>query len=133
MIEEDEFDPVECSCCGEKIRRFCGCIENEFGEIDADYWLRIPEGHKGKYTIAISLSNGGQTRVASIHGELRETGLVYWIQDRAEAPWLDFGDYGQVMNKEDVLNDLYKSLFFDVVDKVAAVDSRLLPHIGRGD
>lgn len=131
VIEEDEFDPIECSCCGEKIQRLCGRIENEFGEADADYWLRIPEGHKGKYTIAVSLSNGGEVRVASIYGELREDRLIYWIQGRDDAPWLDFGDYGNVMERDEVLNDLYKSLFFDVVDTVAFQDSRLLSHINR--
>ena len=129
VIEEDEFEPGECSCCKGKIRLMAGCIENEFEEVEADYWLRIPEGHKGIYTIAVSLDNGGHRRVAVMRGESGKDGLTYWIQSKDQSPWENFGKYGDVMDIDEVLGDIYKSLFFDVVDKVAADDPRLQSQI----
>jgi hypothetical protein len=129
VIEQKEFAPTECSCCKGKIRAMSGCVENEQGDAEADYWLRFTENHNGSFIIAISLNNGGKQRVAVLLGKKREGRLTYWVQTKEESPWDDFGDCGAVMDREEVLDDLYKSLFFDVVDKVAADDTRLQTHI----
>ena len=131
VVEEDEFEPATCSCCESEIRRVCGCIEDEQGEIQCDYWLRIPLGHKGMFTVAVAIANGGTQRVAVLRAKNTEEGLVFWIQTTEESPWTDFGEYGVVMDRDEVLEDIYKALIFNIVDKIADSDSRLKSQIGR--
>ena len=57
--------------------------------------------------------------------------LTYWIQIKEQSPWEDFGEYGKVCDRDEVLSDIYKSHFFDIVDKIAEEDGRLKVHIGR--
>lgn len=129
LVEEQEIDSSACSCCGKKIRTYCGHIAKENSEeICADYWIRIPEGHDGYFTVAVSIAEGGKTRVAVLLGEATSDGLTYRILDRKDSPWDDFGQYGAVMDREEVLNDGCKPLIFNMVDKVADSDSRLVEH-----
>lgn len=131
VFEEDELEPSSCSCCETEIKLFCGRVENSLGDVEADYWLRIPTGHSNRFTIAISISKNDQPRVAVLYAENNEEGLTYWIQDIDNSPWDDFGDYGKVISRDGVLSDQYKALFFDVVDKIAENDSRLKAQIGK--
>ena len=130
VVEEEELEPSFCSCCDNKISCFCGHIEkSKNDEICADYWLRIPEGHKGYFTTAISIKEGGEPRVAVLLAEATNEGLRYWVQDREQSPWEDFGEYGQVMDREEVIIDKAKNMFFDIMDEIAGNDSRLIAHI----
>ena len=81
--------------------------------------------------MAISISRGSKQRVAVLYGEIKEGDLTYWIQDRDQSPWDNFGEYGRVCGRDEVLADIYKSHYFDIVDKIAAKDNRLKVHIGR--
>lgn len=129
LVEEQELDSSKCSCCGKKIRTYCGHIAKEVSEeICADYWIRIPEGHDGYFTVAVSIAEGGKPRVAVLLGEATSDGLTYRIQDRKDSPWDDFGKYGAIMDREDVLNDESKPMIFSMVDKIANRDSRLIAH-----
>lgn len=131
LVEEDELEASSCQCCEKPVRLFCGFVENKLGQVEADYWLRLPTGHLNKFIVAISISKNNKPRVAVLYGENSEDGLTYWIQDIENSPWEDFGEFGKVMEKDDVLADQYKEFFFDIVDKIAASDSRLKVHIGR--
>jgi len=129
LVEEQELDSNKCSCCGKEIRTYCGHILREDSEeICADYWIRIPEGHEGYFTVAVSIAEGGKHQVAVLLGEATSAGLTYRIQDRKDSPWDNFGEYGEVMDREDVLNSESKPMFFDMVDKIAGNDSRLIEH-----
>lgn len=130
IVEEEELESIVCSCCENKIRIYCGHVfKTENNEVIADYWFRIPEGHGGDFTIAVSIKEGGIPRVAVMLAESTSEGITYWIQKKENSPWEHFGDYGEVMDRDEVLADSEKGLFFDMVDQVAAKDSRLKPHI----
>jgi hypothetical protein len=131
LYEEEELESTSCECCENEIKLFCGRVDNLLGDVEADYWIRIPTGHPNKFTVAISISKNDLPRVAVLYGENDEEVLTYWIQDIDNSPWEDFGDYGKVLGRGDVLSDQYKALYFDVVDKIAANDSRLKAHIGK--
>ena len=94
----------------------------------SDYWLRIPEGHKGYFTIAVSIREGDDPRVAVLKGKADSDGFTYWVQNKDESPWEDFGEYGRLLDRDEVLHDRAKKMFFDFVDKIAANDSRLKTH-----
>ena len=129
LVEEQELEVSQCSCCKREIRTFCGYITDPGdGNVRADYWLRIPQGHKGLFTVAVAIKDGGKPRVAVLLGEATSEGFTYWIQDRKDSPWEHFGEYGAVLDREEVLNDSAKDLYFIMVDKIAASDSRLIKH-----
>ncbi len=129
LVEEQELDLNKCSCCGKKIRTYSGLIAKENSEeICANYWIRIPEGHDGYFTVAVSIAEGGKPRVAVMLGEATSDGLTYRIQDRKDSPWDDFGDYGAIMDRKDVLSDVSKQMIFSMVDKIADNDTRLMAH-----
>lgn len=131
VVEEPELDLDECPCCDSAIHNYCGYITaGDEGAISADYWLRIPEGHKGLFTVAVSIADGGEARVAVLLGEATNDGLTYRLLDREESPWEDFGEYGAVMDRHQVLADPAKPVFFRMVDAIAAGDSRLVAHAG---
>ncbi|MCJ8319516.1 MAG: DUF2199 domain-containing protein [Colwellia sp.] len=129
VFEEEELESSSCDCCETEIKLFCGRVENQLGDVEADYWLRIPTGHPNKFTVAISISKNDSPRVAVLYGENNEENLTYWIQDLDNSPWEDFGDYGKVIGRNDVLVDQYKAFYFDVIDKISATDSRLKAQI----
>lgn len=131
VIEEDELESSSCSCCESEIKLFCGRVENQLGDVEADYWIRIPTGHPNKFTVAISIDKNDYPRVAVLYGENGDDGLTYWIQEIENSPWEDFGDYGKVIGRDEVLADQYRAFFFDVVDKIAACDARLKQQIRR--
>lgn len=131
VFEEEELESESCGCCENEIKYFCGRVENQLGDVEADYWLRIPTGHPNKFTVAISISKNNFSRVAVLYGENSQDSLTYWIQDLDNSPWEDFGDYGKVIGRDDVLADQYKAFFFDVVDEISASDTRLKTQIGR--
>ena len=132
VVEEEELDSRVCSCCDNKIRVYCGYVSKiETDSVIADYWFRIPEGHGGYFTIAVSIEEGGEPRVAVLLAEATSEDITYWIQNKEDSPWEDFGDFGNVMDRDEVLADSEKGLFFDMVDKIAASDSRLKQHIER--
>jgi len=131
VFEEEELESSSCDCCEAEINLYCGRVENQLGDVEADYWLRIPTGHSNKFTVAISISKNDSPRVAVLYGENNDENLTYWIQDIDNSPWEDFGDYGKVIGREDVLADQYKAFYFDVIDKISANDSRLKAQIGR--
>ncbi|MFZ2334528.1 MAG: DUF2199 domain-containing protein [Sideroxyarcus sp.] len=129
LVEEQELDSKKCSCCGKKIRTYCGHISREDSEETcADYWIRIPEGHDGYFTVAVSIAEGGKPRVVVLLGEATSAGLTYRIQDRKDSPWDDFGKYGEIMDRADVLSDESKPMLFNMVDKIADNDNRLIAH-----
>ena len=131
VVEEQELVSGRCSCCDQNIRTYCGHITSgDDHAICADYWIRIPEGHGGFFTVAVSIADGGQARVAVLVGEARDDGLTYRLLDREDSPWEDFGDYGGVMDRNEVLADPAKPVFFRMVDAIAAHDSRLVAHTG---
>ncbi len=130
-FEEKELEPTFCGFCEGEIKLFCGRVENQLGDVEADYWLQIPTGHPNKFTIAISISKNDLSRVAVLYGKNNEEGLNYWIQDLDNSPWEDFGEYGKVIGRDEVLADQYKAFYFDVVDKISANDTRLKAQIGR--
>lgn len=131
VFEEEELESTSCGCCESEIKIFCGRVENQLGDVEADYWLRVPTGHPNKFTVAVSISKNEHSRVAVLYGENNEDGLTYWIQDLDNSPWEDFGDYGKVIGRDDVLADQYKAFYFDVVDEISASDTRLKAQIGR--
>ena len=128
VIEEDELEKEECSCCEALIHQYCGHIRKG-EEVFSDYWLRIPENHQGHFTVAISIKVGEQARVAVLLGEATNEGITYWIQDKKDSPWSSFGEYGDVLDRDDVLADNAKKTFFDIADRIAGNDSRLVNHI----
>lgn len=129
VVAEQEFDPISCPCCDQTIRSYCGHITaGESADVCADYWLRIPEGHGGYFTVAVSIADAGHARVAVLVGEATHDGFTYRLLDREESPWEDFGAYGAVMDRADVLTDPAKPVFFRMVDAVAAQDFRLVAH-----
>ncbi len=129
VVEEEELDASACPCCNQTIRSYCGHItEGDNGVGCAAYWLRIPAGHDGYFTVAVSIAEGGGPRVAVLVGEATQDGLTYRLLDRENSPWDDFGEYGGVMDRSDVLADPAKPIFFEMVDAIAARDSRLVAH-----
>lgn len=129
VVAEDGFDSSACPCCERPIRTYCGHItDGKSGDVCADYWLSIPEGHDGYFTVAISIAEGGNARVAVLVGEATQDGFTYHLQDREDSPWEDFGEYGAVMDRSEVLDDPAKPIFFRMVDAIAARDARLVEH-----
>ena len=131
VVAEQELDPASCSCCRQTIRTYCGSITADAGgDVCADYWLRIPEGHGGYFTVAVSIDEGDRARVAVVVGEATPDGLTYRLVDREDSPWDSFGEYGDVMDRKDVLADPAKPVFFKMLDAIAAQDMRLKAHTG---
>ena len=125
-----EVDEDICTCCDNRIANYCGRIEKASNEqVYADYWLRIPEGHGGYFTVAVAIKEGGQPRVGVVLGEATHEGLRYWVQDKTDSPWEDFGEYGPILDRQAVRSDRARKLFFDFVDKIAGSDSRLIAHV----
>lgn len=128
VVEEQELEPSHCGCCDNIINNYCGYITGAEEEILADYWLRIPQGHEGYFTVAVSIAAGGEPRVAVLMGQATNEGITYWVQNKEDSPWSKFGEYGEILDREKVLADQFKGLFFEMADTVAANDSRLLLH-----
>lgn len=130
VVPEQELDASACTCCDHTIRTYCGYItKGDGGDVCADYWLRIPEGHGGYFTVAVSIAQDGLARVAVLLGEATHDGMTYRLLDRQDSPWVDFGEYGSVMDRSDLLDDPAKPVFFQMVDAIAARDVRLVAHI----
>ena len=131
LIEEDDVDTSTCSCCDSALHLYGGRIlRNGDQEASYDYWVEIPEGHGGSFSLLISLPEAGAHRIAVLRGEASEAGLTYRLLDRKDSPWKDMGDYGRVMDRSEALGDGIKTQVFELVDKIAARDTRLLAHTG---
>jgi len=126
--EEEQLKDSYCECCESTIKNYCGYVTDN-DEIISDYWLRIPEGHGGHYTLGIAIEKNNNPRAAVLIGEATPEGKTYWIQNLDNSPWDDFGEYGNIMNRNEVKQDPKISLIFQICDSIAAQDSRLIPHI----
>jgi hypothetical protein len=132
VVMDDELEGSACPCCDRTIRHYCGHITaGSEAKIRAYYWLRIPEGHGGNFTVAVSLAEAGHARVAVLAGEAKPDGITYRLLDRAQSPWQDFGECGAIMDRRDVLADPAKAIFFQMVDEVAAHDRNLASHVAQ--
>lgn len=128
LVEEPELNAQICDCCGSIVHTYCGGVERA-GEIVADYWFRIVDGHDNSYTVAISLANRDQRQVVVLSCHLSTENLTYRILDTHESPWNGFGDYGRPMARDAVLNDIGKAEIFELVDFIAAKDTRLVKYV----
>lgn len=129
VAEEQEMDVTACTCCDRTLRCYRGHITaGRNGDVRADYWLRIPEGHGGFCMLAVSIEVDAQPRVAVMTGEASDDGITYRLLDGASSPWGDFGEYGRVMDRREVLDHPAKSAFFQMADAITAADTRLVAH-----
>jgi hypothetical protein len=130
LVEEDDFDIDSCSCCGQPQRLYGGQIRPRDDEsLTYDYWIEIPEGHEGRFCMLISLPDEDLHRIAVLSGEATDQGLSYRVLDRQDSPWKDMGEYGRIMGRSEAMSEGVKSLIFELVDHVAAKDSRLLAYV----
>ena len=129
LVEEDELEAQKCDCCEAVTKVYCGRIDDEYGHVQADYWLRLPMEHQDEFTVAVAINNGGKQRVMSMFAWMDESGLSYQVQKLDQAPWYDFGDYGMVMDRDEALDDIYLKLFFNIVDVIHERDLRLNQHL----
>ena len=130
VVEEIQLKDSFCGCCGNVIRNYCGHIV-ESGNVVSNYWLRIPEGHPGFYTLGIAIDKDSNPRGAVLIGKADETGKSYTIQNTDNSPWSDFGEYGRILEREQVLADPSKALIFSLCDCIASQDSRLVPYVNK--
>jgi len=122
-----------CSCCGRAIYQGGGDLRS--GNLGlADYWYRWSEGHQGRFHLAIHvrgqggepIENGG---VVVIAGRIDSENIVYFVAEPADSPWQDFGAYGSVISREKALEQAESNGLFDIVDAVAANETRLSSRI----
>jgi hypothetical protein len=132
-IPDGEEHESACSCCGRSIYAGCGELHTN-ARVIADYWYRWPEGHQGRFTMAVAIrdaagepiENGG---VVALSARIDSENIVYSVLAPEDSPWSDFGAYGPVIDRDRALEASNSSGLFNIVDAISANERRLSSRI----
>lgn len=117
-----------CGCCSTRVCSGLGWLESDHTEIAA-YWYEWPEGHAGRFYLAIARFEEGilVPGVAAIAGAVGTELVSFTALDPKESPWPDFGDFGLPLSRNQVLADSRR--VFDLADAISAKDHRIASRI----
>ena len=130
-VPDGEEHTTSCSCCGRPVYEGCGELQSDTALV-ADYWYRWSEGHEGRFTLAVSGCGDSGERmggVAVVSGRVTDTDVIYSVLEPEDSPWTDFGEFGQVLTRDEALHGPLSSNLFNVVDAVVANESRISSRI----
>jgi hypothetical protein len=135
VVARPEGDEVtsSCSCCGRPVHRGAGELVTTDGAI-ADCWYQWPEGHEGRFSIAVCPRDDDGEPVAGrgvvvVSGRVAAGGIQYSVLEPGDAPWSDFGAYGPVLTRKDALEGPFSRDLFNYIDAIAANEKRLSSRI----
>ena len=122
-----------CTCCGRPVPRGTGELATTERAL-ADYWYQWPEGHEGRFSIAVCpRGDDGEPvegrGVIVVSGRVAADGIHYSVSDPKDAPWADFGAYGPVLSRKDALEGPFSGDLFTYIDAIAANEKRLSSRI----
>ena len=122
-----------CGCCGRPTHTGAGELLSEARAL-ADYWYQWPEGHEGRFCLAICpRGRDGQpvagAGVAVLSAYQTSGDIVYTVLEPEESPWSDFGAFGPVLPRAAALSGQWEWGLFAIVDAVAANEARLASRI----
>lgn len=118
---------AECSCCNRPVYKGLGELQSSEALL-AEYAYRWPEGHEGKFTLAIRIydKEGNPAKgVAVLRGWKENGGVAFSVLDPEDSPWQDFGTAGPVLRREQVLLPSFKTRLFEFADEIVRDDDRL--------
>jgi hypothetical protein len=123
----------KCDCCGRPIYLGCGELTSG-GRALADYWYQWAEGHEARFYLAVSPrdSSGNcveDAGVSVLSARIDAADLVYSVIEPEQSPWSDFGAFGKVLPRDEVLNSSDSNSLFLFVDAIAANEPRLAARI----
>jgi len=122
-----------CDCCGRPVHSGAGDLLID-GRPVADYWYRWPDGHEGRFDLAICPRGASGEHVegmgvAVLSARIDAGNIIYSVLEPAAAPWSDFGAYGAMLSRAEALSTNWDPGLFDLVDAVAAKEPRLVVRI----
>ena len=135
-IPGGEEQESECSCCGRPIYSGYGELQTDTVAL-ADYWYRWPEGHAGRFTLAVAIRDElgepvEQGGVVVLSARVDSDNIVYSVLRPEDSPWDDFGAYGRVIDRETALARAGSTNLFSIVDAISANERRLSSRILDG-
>jgi hypothetical protein len=123
--ERERTDP--CRCCGRPTRSACGAIIADGREI-ASYWYRWPEGHEGRFAIAVAWDDG-EPFVATATAQASRLGIRYGLHEVPECPFGDMSDYGRHVGRSELMSLPAARTFWKFVDVIASHEPNLHPRV----
>jgi hypothetical protein len=118
-----------CPCCGRPVFAGCGELHSTVCPV-ADYWYRWAEGHSAAFHLAVCARSaegefveaGG---VAVLAAQLQGESLSFSALEPEAAPWREFGAFGRVLSRAEVLGEERKAKVFALADAVVDHEPRL--------
>lgn len=118
-----------CACCNRPVYDGHGWLMSGKRSLAA-FWYQWPEGHEGKFVLAIARFDDAEhliPGVAFVSAEIKDEALRYSVCEPEQSPWADFGPFGAVATRESALQD--RDWLFSLVDAITANDPRLSSRI----
>jgi hypothetical protein len=120
-----------CPCCQRPIYEGVGELQSDVGSI-AMYWYRWPEGHAGRFTLAvgrISVHGDPISGVLIVVASVDADQITYTVLDPEDSPWSGFGSFGGPLTRAEALSEDNRSTLFALVDAIAANERRISSRI----
>lgn len=96
----------------------------------AAFWYQWSEGHEVRFNLAVARFNDEEflvPGVVCVAARIEGDALAYSILERDECSWSDFGKFGEIATREEVLLD--RKNVFGLVDAIAANERRISSRI----
>lgn len=120
-----------CPCCQRPIYEGAGDLQSEAGTI-AVYWYRWPEGHEGRFTLAVgrvSAQGDPMSGVLVVVAAVDAERITYTVLGPEDSPWSAFGSFGGPLTRSEALSEDNRNTLFALVDAIAANERRISNRI----
>jgi len=120
-----------CPCCSRPVFEGEGVLMSERGELAA-YAYRWPEGHEGRFSVALSpIDAQGDFYAGLATLTCRNDGeqLIYVVLEPDASPWGDSKVMGKVLSRQELLHDGVIPDLFALVDAITAGEERISSRI----
>ena len=130
-VPSGEETTDRCPCCQRPIYEGAGDLQSEAGAIAA-YWYRWPEGHEGRFTLAVGrVTPQGDpiSGVLVVTAYVDAEQITYTVLGPEDSPWSGFGSFGSPLTRSEALSEDNRGALFALVDAIAANERRISNRI----
>jgi hypothetical protein len=120
-----------CPCCQRPVHEGAGDLQSRARTI-AVYWYRWPEGHEGRFTLAVGRISARGDPIPGVLVVLASVGaeqITYTVLDPEDSPWSEFGSFGCALTRSEALSEDNRNTLFALVDAIAANERRISSRI----
>lgn len=125
--EEEDAYP----CCDRPLYEGKGTLMSDNGDL-ADYAYRWAEGHGIRFTLGICPVNGEGKYYAGVTAVTCHSdgeSLIYTVLDPDDSPWDASENMGEVLTRQQVLQEKRIPNLFDLVDAITVHETRIASRI----